>query len=476
MKKSLIILAILATALSCAKEASVKDSAEKTSNANLQEMSFTASFEADTKAVLNNDRSVSFAAGDRVAVFANGNKYEFTTAEGGANATFTGTGEAAATYYILYPYSDDATIDEGTITNVNLGTSDVASTPGTFAPQHAIFVAKTTSTSFVLKSAVALLKLTVPAEITDLKEVAIFNRQNTSAPFTGAITGTFNVTPGDSAPVVEVTAKNGASGDPHTTGIVAPTGDALASGDYYIPVLPSVLTKGLDMKLTFKGTDVLGAINGRVARGGEFTFEAGKVYNLGTVYRMAGYVYNSFESGSVNETITGGNTSSVSVVDNPLVNGNNSSSKVMKLDMTTRPEESATSGVIKLNPINTVRFPQTWFRTFFTGVRIKFYSAGDVYCPYFMVDADQGKGYSEIRPNRVNGTTISSEDDFNAAYVTDDWNVLEWDYSSIGVSDNSKKQNIANIQFRLFVNYSKTSQSRPTKQLLGYVDDIVFFY
>jgi hypothetical protein len=59
MKKSLIILAILATALSCAKEASVKDSAEKTSNANLQEMSFTASFEADTKAVLNNDRSVS---------------------------------------------------------------------------------------------------------------------------------------------------------------------------------------------------------------------------------------------------------------------------------------------------------------------------------------------------------------------------------------------------------------------------------
>ncbi len=472
------LIAIAALLASCTKEVVNTENNTPSDKTNLVEISFTASV-PETKALLNSDRSVSFSANDKIAVFANGNKYEFTTAAGGSNATFSGLVDAAdvdaGTFYALFPYSDNATISGDVISGVNLGTSDQVSAPGSFAPKHAIFVAKTTGTSFTFKSAVALLKITVPDNVTDLKEIAIFNRQNTSAPFTGAISGTFNVTPGDGAPVVEVTEKNGASGDPHTTGIVAPSGEALAPGVYYIPVLPAELTKGMDMKLTFKGTSTESEITGRVANGLALTFEAGKVYNIGTVYRMAGFVYNSFENGVVGETITGGNTSSCSVVDNPKVNGNNGSSKVMKLDMTTRTEGSATSGVVKLNPISTTKFPQTWFRTFFNGVKIKFYSAGDVYCPYFMVDADMGRGFTEVRPNRVNGKTINSESDFTDAFDPDDWNDLEWDYSSIGVDTNSTKQNIANIQFRFFVNYSKTSQSRPTCKLLGYVDDIVFF-
>ena len=465
MKKYMIILAVLATALSCAKEASIENDAQKGS-AKLVPMTFTVS--CDTKAVLNNDGlSVSFSAGDEIAIFANGNKHKFTTLEGGATAVFTGTGEVADTYYALFPYSEDAGISEGTITGVNLGTSNTVTQPGSFAPKHAIFVAKSDDFTLEFKSVVALLKLTVPESVTDLKDVAVFNR--TLTPLTdAAISGTFNVTPGDGAPTVVVTERNGDAETPHTSGIVAPSESYLASGDYYIPVLPATLTKGLDMKLTY--SDFIG----RSANGTAFTLAAGSVYNLGTVKKINGHVYNSFEGGVLNETITGGNTSSCSVVDNPLKNGNNSSNKVMKLDMTTRSEGSGTSGVIKINPINTTRFPQTFFRTFFTKIQIKFYAAGDVYCPYGTIDADQGKGYSEIRPSRINGVTFSSEDEYINAFKTDDWNILEWDYSSIGVDNNSKKQNMVNFQFRLFVNYAKANQSRPTKQLLCYIDDIAF--
>ena len=465
MKKILFAITVAALMLSCSKE-NLKENDAVVDHTPV-DLSFSASV-INTKALLNSDRTVAFSAGDAIAVFANGNKYKFTTATGGATATFSGTAEVASTYYALFPYSDDATISGNVISGVNLSTSSVASTPGTFAPDQAIFVAKSSGTSLSFKSVVALLKLTVPSEVTDLKEVSLFNR--TINPLTGAISGTFNVTVGDGAPSIEVTAKNGGESEPHTTGLVAPTEDVIAPGTYYIPVLPSSLTKGLDMKISYGDKTV-----GRNANGTALSFEAGNVYDLGTMYKIPGFVYNSFESGALGETITGGNTSSCSVVGNPKMSAANGSSKVMKLDMTTRADGSATSGVVKLNPISTVKFPATWYRTFFNKLSIKFYSAGDKYYPQFTIDADMGRGYSTIRPNKVNGVTVSSESEFDAAYNVDDWNVLEWDFASIGVDNNSKKQNIANIQWRFFYNYAGSSIARPAYQLLCYIDDITFW-
>ena len=471
MKKISVLMLFTAMLLSCNKEAIQNHGTDTPAGQAVAEMSFSASIDI-TKAILNDDRSVSFSAGDEIAVFANGNKYKLTTAEGGATATFTGTCETADTYYALFPYSEDATISGGTISGVKLGTAEIVSAPGTFAPKHAIFVGKSTGGNFTLKSVVALLKLTVPASVTDLKEVAIFSRENTS--LSASITGTFDVTPGDGAPAVTVTAKNGDDNTPHTTGIVAEA--FLAPGNYYIPVLPATLTKGIDMKLTYEdGT------TDRPANADAITFVSGKVYDLGSIRKVGGHVLFSFEKMETDwlkdkdNNIGGGNESSLSVADNPLVNDINSSARVMKVDMTTRPDGSGTSGVVKLKNIK--HMPSGWFRTFFNAIQIKIYTAGDVYYPQGTIDADLGKGYKDIKPNRVNGITVTNQTEFNAAYKPDDWNVLEWDYSAInnGVAfTNTNKQGMSNIQFRFFrKDWANNNAARPDYQLLCYVDDII---
>ena len=480
MKKYVITLAILAAALSCTKEASVGESAENNRNVKLVEMTFTVSSETDnalTKAVMNPDRSVEFSPGDEIAVFANGNKYKFTTSAGGPDATFTGMGEIASVYYALFPYSENATISGGVISGVNLAQAASTSVTGTFAPRHAIFVAKSNTTALSFKSAVALLKLTVPATVTDLQAVSVFSRENTS--LSAALSGTFDLTPGDGAPVVNVTAKNGAKDTPHTTGIEAEdrsAGGTLAPGEYYIPVLPATLTKGLDMKLDYKDGTV-----DRPANPSAVTFQTGKVYNMGTVNKVGGYVLFSFENMATDylkdkdKNIGGGNESSLSVADNPLpTDATNTSAKVMKIDMTTRAEGSGTSGVVKLK--NLSHMPSGWFRTFFNTIQIKIYTAGDIYYPQATIDADSGKGYKEIRPNRVNGVTVTSETEFKAAYKADGWNILEWDYTSINngtAIPNNAKQGMVNIQFRFFrKDWTGNNAARPAYNLLCYVDDI----
>ncbi|MBQ6821366.1 MAG: hypothetical protein IJP39_03020, partial [Bacteroidales bacterium] len=296
MKKTVIILAIVAAALSCAKESSVKEAAEKTKNVNLVEMTFTVA--PETKAVLQNDRSVVFAPDDKISIFANGTNYEFSTAEGGANATFTGTAEEATTYYALYPYSASATINEGTIQNVSIDQGSAGTGTGTFNSQRAVAVAISKSTSLTFKQVTALLKVTVPAEVTDLSEIVIFNRDNGSSNTAGAITGTFSVTPVDGdAPTYEVTTPK------FQTGFVGPKGSEypVPAGDYYIPVLPAQLTakKGIDLKITFfnniEGTS--GNV-GRAFNGSGLKLERGKVYNLGTIKKTDSFVFDGYESGA----------------------------------------------------------------------------------------------------------------------------------------------------------------------------------
>ena len=469
MKKTVIILAIVAAALSCAKESSVNEAAEKNKNVNLVEMTFTVA--PETKAVLQNDRSVVFAPGDKISIFANGTNYQFTTAEGGANAVFTGTGEEADTYYALYPYTEGATISGGTIQNVSIDTGSAGTGTGTFNSKRAVAVAISNSTSLVFKQVTALLKLTVPAEVTDLKEVVIFNRDNSSSD--KAISGTFSVTPVDGgAPTYEVT-KGG-----FQIGFVGPKGSSntVPAGDYYIPVLPAQLTakKGLDLKLTFfNNIDGASGKDGRAFNGTGLKLERGKVYNLGVVKKTAEYVYENFESGTIAVPDNyEGNTNALSVIDNPVSSAINGSAKVLKNDMSG--SSSSTSGYMNINTgtdaYGYIKFPSS-VRDKYDKIRMKIYLGTNAYYPRLR----RGSNTAAL-PAKLNGAAITDEASWSAAVKTNDWNVLEWNASQID-GGWTNWSGMSTLQLRPFVQWSGDNVSGFDDKInnrLVYIDDITF--
>lgn len=471
MKKTVIILTILAAALSCAKEASVKEPAEKNKNVNLVEMSFTVS--SETKAVLKDDYSVEFVAGDKISIFANGTNYQFTTAEGGANAVFTGTGEEADTYYALYPYTEGATISEGTIQNVSISTGSDGTGTGTFNSKRAVAVAISNSKSLTFKQVTALLKLTVPAEVTDLKEIVFFNRDNGSSNKAGAITGTFNVTPVDGdAPTYEVTTAG------FQAGFVGPNGSSnpVPAGDYFIPVLPAQLTakKGIDLKLTFfNNIEGASGKDGRAFNGTGLKLERGKVYNLGVVKKTAEFVYDNFESGTIAVPDNyAGNTNALSVIDNPVSTDINSSAKVLKNDMSG--SSSSTSGYIDLktgtDAYGYIKFPSS-VRDKYDKIRMKIYLGTNAYYPRLR----RGSNTAAL-PAKLNGAAITDEASWNAAVKTDDWNVLEWNASQID-GGWTNWSNMSTLQLRPFVQWSGENVSGfddVINNRLIYIDDITF--
>lgn len=455
MKRIITSLALIATVLSCTQKEPVENVKVQPDDTNLVPVTFTAKADM-TKAALVNEVDVVFSAGDKIAVFKNGNRYEFVTEAGGANAVFTGSIasidlSADGDFYALYPYSE-ATIDNGTITGVTLSKYSTA-TAGSFYSKQAIFVAKSSTSELVFKSAVALLKLTVPEEVTDLKEIAIFNRQ--SSDLGGSITGIFNVTPGDGSPVVEVTAAHSTT-EPHTAGLNA--SGVINPGTYYIPVLPSTLTSGFDMKLSFSD------FNGRAAIGKSLTFEAGKIYSLGTIKRDRFFVYSGFESETINVKSTTWTGNDVFVRSNPFVGSGNTSSKVLEMDMRTRSESSATSGYLD----HTLTISSSAFKQFFTAISVKVYFGEDKYYPHFQWN----KTGSEYKPAMIDGVPVSSKDEFDAAMTPNTWHTLTWTASQF---EKSNLSSLTSMKIRYFVDWNKNSLKRADGyQLYACIDDVTF--
>lgn len=101
----ILILAAVAV-IACSKESKVEFSKVQT---------FTATLETPTKTTLvpGDDGKLTkmeFKAGDAIAIFdESGNRYKFTTEEGGSSASFTGAVTAkSSTWYAVYPYREDA--------------------------------------------------------------------------------------------------------------------------------------------------------------------------------------------------------------------------------------------------------------------------------------------------------------------------------------------------------------------------------
>lgn len=442
MKKLFIpIVAFVVLVCSCSKEASREESIDVKEEVEMVELSFSASTES-TKALLDpdNHKSVSFSANDKIAIFKNGNKYEFTTEKGGSDAVFTGVIakvdlDAEGDFYALFPYSNDATISDGTIENVTLAKYSKA-TAGTFASQQAIFVAKSSTTTLAFKSAVALLKITVPDGITDLNQLSIYNRAANN------ITGTFSVTPReDERPSVSVTSGYNTAGLNPNDG-----GSVISPGFYYIPVLPSNLTSGFDMKLSFNDPD--DSFDGRAATGANLTFVAGKIYNLGAIRREKFLVIDGFEnesiSGSASTTWTG---NYATVVSNPFKTTENNSNKVLLMDMSNRASNLGTSGFLDYT------IPISGIKGFFGSLSVKVYYDGENGTQYgkrhnYYPRLKWNNSGDGIWPDQIDGNSISDKDSFDNAMTVGEWHTLTWTASKFSKSDLSS---LSSLRIRFFV-------------------------
>lgn len=468
MKKIFFAFAILALAASCAKEAAAPDNGGKNGNKELVEMSFTVSSEL-VKAGLNSDRSVSFKKDDAISIFANGTNYKFTATEAGADVTFTGSAEEASVYYALYPYTSGATIDGSTIKGASIQSGSQGTGTGGFNSKQVVLVASTTGTHLYFRQVCALLKITVPADVTDLKEIVGFNRDNGSSNLAGAISGTFDIALGDNdEPTVTVTTPK------FQIGIVGPSGSSspIPAGDYYIPVLPAQLTvkKGIDLKLTYMDSFVSRAFNGNGLK-----LQSGKVYDMGTVKKTDIFVENSFETGNISYFVTdnkdANGNKAISIVENPYKTSINPSDHVLCDNMYTK--TGGTSGYFEIqtgNDAGYIRFPSS-VRGFYGTLRIKMYLGTNAYYPRIKRGSN-----NPALPKYLNGVEVTSQGVWNTNVKTNDWNILEYtpDMIDSGWTDFT---NIASYQIRPFVNYDGSNTSgfdEQTNNRLIWIDDITF--
>lgn len=229
---------------------------QNTQNAPRQ-MTFTAGFGdgATTRAALDGStKKVSFESGDDISILSakNENK-EFTTTAGGASATFTGMATADSKFYAVYPYTDGLTLDPSTgiISGVEIPNSQSDAAYLGWDPRAPIAYATTTGTSLQFHNACALLKIT-----NDRGDANMIRVQCNEA-----LTGIFSLN----------TSSGALSG-------TSPSGAAFvqsvpANKTIYIAIAPG--TKTYFMALWNRGGSYAGK------QKSSFTFEAGKIYNLG---------------------------------------------------------------------------------------------------------------------------------------------------------------------------------------------------
>lgn len=279
MKTNRIItmLAVAAAAMAC-------NQAEIDSPSALKANQFTASVPS-TKVSMNADFSLYWEAGDQVSVFApDGSNNLFTSeAETGAKSTVLNGGEAfvvdlTQTYYAIYPYSAENSIEGGVITT----TIPTVQTPvkGAFPVNHAVAVSDGQNLSF--SNVCGLIGFNITQE--DIVSVTLKAK--------GAqeyLTGKVAVNCADAS----YTVVDGVSE------VTLVTKDKFAVGIYYVAVLPQIFT-GMTVTM-FKAdgsvasvTNTAGFTLDRSSRvetgtidGGTF---AGKIMNITNAAELQGFL------------------------------------------------------------------------------------------------------------------------------------------------------------------------------------------
>ena len=228
-----------------------------------RQMTFTAGYGdgAQTRATLDGDtKKVSFDAGDAISILSakNTNK-EFTTTAGGATASFTGTATDDATYYAVYPYNSSYELDGTTIKNVEIPFNQSGAASNGWHKTAPIAYATTTGSSLTFNNACALLKInnnsgsaTIVIECSSGTLSGIFNLDTS----TGTLTLTAQEEDGESTMV---------------------SAEYVPDKTIYLAIAPGEVE---DFAASWVGVgDNNGA--GQKIKEGSFTFEAGKIYDLG---------------------------------------------------------------------------------------------------------------------------------------------------------------------------------------------------
>ena len=183
-----------------------------------------------------------WSKGDMISIFDGTGNNRFTLKDGAGSSTATFSGEAKpdATYYGLYPYSEEAGCVSGTITSF-LPPEQNSDTDGTFSTMTSPAVAECDGSTLTFKNITALVRVNVANLPSDMKIKSI---QLSAAQ---GMTGEYTVNAFDSAPSAK------ASGDQKTgVRLYDKDGGTLADGPYYLCVLPRAYT---DIDIIVKFSD-----------------------------------------------------------------------------------------------------------------------------------------------------------------------------------------------------------------------------
>lgn len=244
MKRSIYIIGYCCIALglaSCSKDEQefVKDVPIK----GLQYLEFTAAAGVDTRMQLVEGNKVEWQSGDAISVFDGTSNRFFTTKDSGPTAVFTGQAAKASTYYALYPYQQEVTIEGNVLKNVALPSIQTAKA-GSFDAEFNLSVASSSAESmqFAFKNVGALVKFSVSNDkASEVKSIKL-----TSHDASAVLAGTADITISDQPTAVVK------SGQQSVITLNAPNG-LEAGKDYYFSVLPGTLSKGFT--LTFVNSE-----------------------------------------------------------------------------------------------------------------------------------------------------------------------------------------------------------------------------
>ena len=229
----------------------------------MQELTFSASCQSETKTALVEGNEVYWLPGDQIAVSDASDPFVTDIAEPSGFTQFTGAASPASEYYAVYPYASLKSWDGSTAT-VEIPQTQTA-VMGTFADDLNISVASTSSEDMLFRfhNVLGYVKFTVSEQSGSIKSVTV------SAIGDEPLAGNVQVDCSSDSP--------SASSVENSESYVTLTSEAvLEPGNYYIAMLPGTYASGLEF--TFMN-DKGQVATKQIAR--ELTLSAGQIRNIG---------------------------------------------------------------------------------------------------------------------------------------------------------------------------------------------------
>lgn len=277
MRRYFIPFLVLGTLLlsSCSKdemssEDEIPAGTDSSLNAGKVKMEFKAGNDPVSRTVLvdgDDENKVNWEANDTISLFDPNSNNIFTTSDGGASVTFTGSAkDGQSTYYALYPYDDKATIS-GSIITTTLPAEQTAR-EGSFDKMLNPSVAKSGNDKILkFKNACAVVKFTL-GSVPDGKNIvkAMFRGNNGES-----LAGPIQIDASSETPVATV--QTDFAGTEVTL-----NGNFISGKTYYFVTVPTELTSGLTL-VFYDGNNHEWKKVGQKST----TLTAGRILNLGEV-------------------------------------------------------------------------------------------------------------------------------------------------------------------------------------------------